>query len=1755
MSSGADACAVKVAIRVRPLNEREQASTHTDAWTIQGNTIFLPDLSDNKPLPGTVYTFDKIFAGNVQTSDIYAAVGKDLVAACLDGVNGGNSTAYVVFLEKLIQSSPFRYNICVWANLYGFIFAKHRLSVVIAIDRNAKRGVAVHDLTEKIVGSYADVEQAMRIGEGNRHVGETNMNEKSSRSHTILRMVIESREKSSHNPSQARSSLSGAVRVSTLNLVDLAGSERVGHTGAEGIRLKEGGHINKSLLTLGTVISKLSDGGDRVHIPYRDSKLTRILQPSLGGNARTAIICTVTPARMHVDVTMSTLKFASRAKTITNKPEVNEVISDEAMLKNYKRQISELKKQLDEMSKQEESLANQKLQAEEANEMNKLRLQETKETEARLKKQLDVLSKIILNSSVTTVARPTARKNRARRQTWFAGVSGPPEMEDEVARPLSALSGNFGDKDMSPTRKRTLPEGVFNTGYEKNGQPVKQVLVGYPQFKTRMAKANGQRKGLVLFEKSWTRLTRHCIKTTKPRVGPHMDNIMSMIKALSYKDRVPHLPDDAPPEVQQLRDYINELNEKVSQARYTISQSRAKRLENEDYLQTELDTMAEQYEEEKNRRQLVIQSYEQQLSKLEAELSQTKASLQEAQDCEEHARIKAQRENLGDAEAAVSDANATEAEKIAALESNIRDITHENSCLQRKVAELSQLEKDVAGVKAQAARTSELEKELEAVRSKNEAYHETFSSLHESEEKQRIMEEENAKLRERLVAYTKAELSRDQLQEEVKKKAELLQERESRIVALEEELLGAQEQLQTKEHHLSAAKTSLNDKEKEISEMLSRHPSEKTVLEEQSLDARNGLGATDLAGVNSTSSAGGMLEELLEKHEEVMALKMQLGELEAKLTAKEAALQEVVDDPAERSSAHSREVLALREQLDEGNRLWTVHREETSKETAALRTQLTEAISERTLIRNEYDEYVRITEQEKAELGRKFADLSVLQDALNEATAEIKKLRGVQQEAQKLSEQSSLLQSKLDNATAEAELVRMAREKEAQTAISYKAEIEHLRADFTEERQAIENRILALSSKHSNELETLSAAKDHLESMCEEIRAREQTVSEKMSLLAEQLHTSEQKLLSAQAQIQTLSAKEEKSRIMADTAHRALLEQEDVFARLTNEKEQLIHELASERTRVANFESIMEKYQALQKEHASRTADIEVANSRIRELKHAASQLEEEVELQKQQITDYEGQLSQAGKKGEEVAMLMQKLDQANEHARSAVERNRILEIELANATQSSEEETEAMKIRYEHLACERDMLKKSLEELGATQQQSQAEIERLLTEIADLKNSVETAQRVKEDLLRSLNQDLEKERIAKESLLLQLDEARGAADGARTNMRDLEERHANDILEKDQIIASHVATLQQKDDKRDEELREWALLAMKKSQEKDAKIQDLQCEVEDLRTSWTTLSARHDTVCQEKKALSSDLDNLDRELARLKEVIADLQQKEAETEAARLAAHDENATEKHELRSNMEGQALENQRLAEECNEAKAKLREKISDLLKHKIKLEHSLAESQREAAELKRIQETFTKKMEESDAGGRSAAAEMERLKTENAALSAQMQEARECRDQLEERQKALGQTVQELKKQVHTLSQQMKEIEAHRIEQEAEFEESKNNLDCTILGLQSQLRSALGEVEAKNRDNAVLLEVSQRMQAGTAVSNEDIANLRAAGAAETSKLQAEAQEAQRREANLVRELKNQKRHSQQLLQDMARLKDINADLSKS
>ncbi|KAL0244895.1 hypothetical protein GEMRC1_008977 [Eukaryota sp. GEM-RC1] len=160
------------------------------------------------------------------------------------------------------------------------------------------------------------------------------MNDRSSRSHSIFRIILESSDNFEDSD--------GAVRISYLNLVDLAGSERACQTGANGTQLREASNINKSLLTLGLVINQLQSNSN-VHISYRDYILTHVLMNALGGNCLTAMICCITPAFHHFEVSRTTLEFATRTKNVKNKAKINEVLDEKALLRKYEKEIKQLK--------------------------------------------------------------------------------------------------------------------------------------------------------------------------------------------------------------------------------------------------------------------------------------------------------------------------------------------------------------------------------------------------------------------------------------------------------------------------------------------------------------------------------------------------------------------------------------------------------------------------------------------------------------------------------------------------------------------------------------------------------------------------------------------------------------------------------------------------------------------------------------------------------------------------------------------------------------------------------------------------------------------------------------------------------------------------------------------------------------------------------------------------------------------------------------------------------------------------------------------------------------------------------------------------------------------------------------------------------------------------------------------------------------------------------------------------------------------
>lgn len=216
------------------------------------------------------------------------------------------------------------------------LLAKNQ-NVRLELKERPDTGVYVKDLASFVCKSQSEIEHVMSVGNQNRKVGPTNMNEHSSRSHAIFIITVEC---STVDPDTNKPH----IRAGKLNLVDLAGSERQAKTGATGERLKEATKINLSLSALGNVISALVDGKS-THVPYRDSKLTRLLQDSLGGNAKTVMVANIGPADYNYEESLTTLRYANRAKNIKNKPRINEDPKD-ALLREFQEEIARLKSQL-----------------------------------------------------------------------------------------------------------------------------------------------------------------------------------------------------------------------------------------------------------------------------------------------------------------------------------------------------------------------------------------------------------------------------------------------------------------------------------------------------------------------------------------------------------------------------------------------------------------------------------------------------------------------------------------------------------------------------------------------------------------------------------------------------------------------------------------------------------------------------------------------------------------------------------------------------------------------------------------------------------------------------------------------------------------------------------------------------------------------------------------------------------------------------------------------------------------------------------------------------------------------------------------------------------------------------------------------------------------------------------------------------------------------------------------------------------------
>ncbi|CAD6214535.1 unnamed protein product [Miscanthus lutarioriparius] len=372
---------VQVVIRIRPLSGSEVSLQGQKRCVRQDSSQSLTWIGH----PESRFTFDLVADEHVTQEDMFKVAGVPMVENCIAGYNScmfaygqtGSGKTHTMLGD--IENGTRRNNVnCgitprVFEHLFARIQKEKELrrdeklrftckcsfleiyneqildllnpnSLNLQIREDARKGIHVESLTEHEISNAREALQQLIEGAANRKVAATNMNRASSRSHSVFTCLIESKWESqgiNHH------------RFSRLNLVDLAGSERQKSSGAEGERLKEATNINKSLSTLGLVITNLIAVSNKKsqHVPYRDSKLTFLLQDSLGGNSKTTIIANISPSSCCAAETLSTLKFAQRAKYIRNNAIINEdasgdVLSMRLQIQNLKKEISRLQGQL-----------------------------------------------------------------------------------------------------------------------------------------------------------------------------------------------------------------------------------------------------------------------------------------------------------------------------------------------------------------------------------------------------------------------------------------------------------------------------------------------------------------------------------------------------------------------------------------------------------------------------------------------------------------------------------------------------------------------------------------------------------------------------------------------------------------------------------------------------------------------------------------------------------------------------------------------------------------------------------------------------------------------------------------------------------------------------------------------------------------------------------------------------------------------------------------------------------------------------------------------------------------------------------------------------------------------------------------------------------------------------------------------------------------------------------------------------------------
>ncbi|XP_012135049.2 mitochondrial ribosomal protein S9 isoform X1 [Megachile rotundata] len=367
---------VQVFVRVRPTNAVEKNNKSKTIVEVANDRELIVEYPHDKV--SKKYKFDNVFGPSARQIDIYNVVVNPLLEQVLAGYNctvfayGQTGTGKTFTMEgnnsdptlhwqndssagiiprslshlfdtlRVLEIKEYRIRVSFLElyneNLFDLLSTNDDCSKIKLYEDASKKGaITIHGLEEVRVRNKSEVYKILEKGSERRKTAATLLNSQSSRSHTVFSITVHMKENTIDGEE--------VLKTGKLNLVDLAGSENIGRSGAIEKRAREAGSINQSLLTLGRVITALVERAP--HVPYRESKLTRLLQESLGGRTKTSIIATISPAAINLEETLSTLDYAHRARNITNRPEINQKLSKKEFLKQYRVEIERLRKDLE----------------------------------------------------------------------------------------------------------------------------------------------------------------------------------------------------------------------------------------------------------------------------------------------------------------------------------------------------------------------------------------------------------------------------------------------------------------------------------------------------------------------------------------------------------------------------------------------------------------------------------------------------------------------------------------------------------------------------------------------------------------------------------------------------------------------------------------------------------------------------------------------------------------------------------------------------------------------------------------------------------------------------------------------------------------------------------------------------------------------------------------------------------------------------------------------------------------------------------------------------------------------------------------------------------------------------------------------------------------------------------------------------------------------------------------------------------------